>query len=756
MDNSSVPIYQREKQGFILDCCHSLLTKEAIRKLYPQFKKAHKGMKSIEAGKIKNTDENRRVTHFTDRKTYVESEVFQEVNEFFAQIRQGKILNAKGNVFHALIINGIGGSALGPQLMQFAIHGPYWNEWSEVQRQKQLRIYFIDNCDPQGTGDILRVVDLQNALFLTISKSGVTRESYNNLSVFKQLFKKQDLNFSRHALAITMDGSHLDREAREQRWLKCWSLADSIGGRTSITTIVGHVPAAAAGINFKAFLEGALQMDQWTAIEDPLHNPSYLLAAAWYVLGQGRGNRNLLIIPYSDRLALLSKYLQQLLMESLGKEKDRDGNIVHQGLNVFGNKGSTDSHAYIQQLNDGRNDFILTLIEILHNPTDFHLNHNLSMGDTLHNSMEGLAKALIMKNRSVIRIRVDRLNEETMGMLIALYERAVAVYAELINVNAFHQPGVEAYKAAAQHLEERSQKIHDYIVQNDRSEISIEACAKTVQLPRSDVEGILAKLAVNQRDIGKHRIHRQWQNEEWHYTIDTGYAYTLSEDVEPITIDGPAASGKSTIARKLAEHLNTIYVDTGMLYRALAYFALKRDIDVHSHPETFIEFLAEIDLYFKRRIGNEIDLFLNDGLLPMTELRRSEVSSTASQIATIPEVRRWLIPRQRELAKFGLIVMDGRDIGTVIFPKAKHKFFINASAEERTRRRFLQSGENENQATAESVAAEIAARDHRDSNRAVAPLRPASDAIRIDTTELSVEEVLTKILTIINKTKDSS
>ena len=106
-------------------------------------------------------------------------------------------------------------------------------------------------------------------------------------------------------------------------------------------------------------------MDSLTSNPQLTHNPAYMLSAMWYIAGNGKGDKNMVIVPYSDRLILMSRYLQQLVMESLGKEKDLDGNTVHQGLNVFGNKGGTDAHAFIQQLNDGRDDFFVTFIEVL-------------------------------------------------------------------------------------------------------------------------------------------------------------------------------------------------------------------------------------------------------------------------------------------------------------------------------------------------------------------------------------------------------
>ena len=136
-------------------------------------------------------------------------------------------------------------------------------------------------------------------------------------------------------------------------------------------------------------------------------------------------------------------------MESLGKELDLDGKTVHQGLNVFGNKGGTDAHAFIQQLNDGRDDFFATFIEVLRDAAKVEVGDGIAMGDYLHGFFEGLSAALRGKGRQIITIRIPQLTVYELGQLIALYERAVAVYAEFININAFHQPGVQAYKLAA-------------------------------------------------------------------------------------------------------------------------------------------------------------------------------------------------------------------------------------------------------------------------------------------------------------------
>ena len=173
----------------------------------------------------------------------------------------------------------------------------------------------------------------------------------------------------------------------------------------------------------------------------------------------------MVILPYKDRLELFSRYLQQLVMESLGKEFDLDGRIVNQGIAVYGNKGSTDQHAYVQQLRDGPNNFFVTFIEILKERDDgqFFVEPSITSGDYLQGFLLGTRRALYEKNRESITITLRDVSAFSLGVLIALYERAVGYYASLININAYHQPGVEAGKKAASDVIDLMIKVLDYL-----------------------------------------------------------------------------------------------------------------------------------------------------------------------------------------------------------------------------------------------------------------------------------------------------
>lgn len=215
-----------------------------------------------------------------------------------------------------------------------------------------------------------------------------------------------------------------------------------------------------------------------------------------------------------------------------------------------------------------------------------------------------------------------------------------------------------------------------------------------------------------------------------------------------VAIDGPAASGKSTVARLLAKRIGGYYINTGDMYRAVSWVALTHGVDPVANPAGVVKLLADCDLCY-RIVDDVPTLFLNNEVVPQEVIRSPEVSAIVSPVAAIPEVREWMLGRQRECKEVGIVIMEGRDIGTVIFPDAKFKFFVTASPMERARRRLAQKGEVPEGATLESVAADIARRDEIDSTRAVAPLRPAENAVTIMTDGITAEEVADLLATAI-------
>jgi cytidylate kinase len=210
-----------------------------------------------------------------------------------------------------------------------------------------------------------------------------------------------------------------------------------------------------------------------------------------------------------------------------------------------------------------------------------------------------------------------------------------------------------------------------------------------------------------------------------------------------IALDGPAGAGKSTVAKLIAKKLGFNYLDTGAMYRAVAYAFLSRNIDVNNH-EAVTAGLPDVDLKVEYLDGKQL-LFIN-GRDVTPFIRTPEVSKGASDVAVIPDVRIKLVGLQRQVADQYDIVMDGRDIGTYVLPDADFKFYITASAAVRAQRRYLEIHEVRPDITVGQIEKDIIARDATDSNREFAPLRQAEDAVLVDTTNLSIEEVVAQIM----------
>jgi glucose-6-phosphate isomerase len=291
---------------------------------------------------------------------------------------------------------------------------------------------------------------LGETLVVVTSKSGGTPETRNGMLAVEAAFQRAGLSFARHAVAITQAGSALDQRAVAGGWLARFPMWDWIGGRTSELSAVGLLPAALQGIDVDGLLSGAAAMDRATRVPDAIANPAALMALSWYQATGGVGDKAMVVLPYKDSLLLLSRYLQQLIMESIGKRLDLAGHRVDQGLTVYGNKGSTDQHAYVQQLRDGVADFFAAFVRVLEPGGEpLEVEPGITAGDYLHGLLLGTRDALSGNERASLTLTVTRVDARTVGALIALFERAVGLYASLVGVNAYHQPGVEAGKKAA-------------------------------------------------------------------------------------------------------------------------------------------------------------------------------------------------------------------------------------------------------------------------------------------------------------------
>ncbi|KAK6116094.1 hypothetical protein DH2020_008363 [Rehmannia glutinosa] len=395
-------LYQHKELGLYLDVSRVGFTDEFLQEMEPRLQKAFKDMVELEKGAIANPDEGRMVGHYWLRNpklapkpllTQQIEKTLDKICDFAEQVISGKIRPPQKDNFTQILSIGIGGSALGPQFVAEAL----------APDNPPLKIRFIDNTDPAGIDHQIAQLgsELESTLVIVVSKG----------------------------VAITQENSLLDNTARIEGWLARFPMFDWVGGRTSEMSAVGLLAAALQGIDIKEMLAGAALMDE-----------------------ANRTTLDMVVLPYKDSLLLFSRYLQQLVMESLGKEFDLDGNRVNQGITVYGNKGSTDQHAYIQQLRDGVHNFFVTFIEVLRDRPpghDWELEPGVTCGDYLFGFLQGTRSALYANDRESITVTVQEVTPRSVGALVALYERAVGIYASLVNINAYHQPGVEAGKKAA-------------------------------------------------------------------------------------------------------------------------------------------------------------------------------------------------------------------------------------------------------------------------------------------------------------------
>ena len=491
---------------FALDISRIDFDDTFLTAMEPKMQAAYQAMQALEGGAIANPDEGRMVGHYWLRapqlapdaaiRTEIET-CLDSIQRIAADVHSGVLRGASG-AFKNLLVIGIGGSALGPQFVADALGH---------SKTDKMQLFFFDNTDPDGLDRTLAALDgeLGQTLAVVISKSGGTPETRNGMVEAESAYQAAGLRFAEHAIAITGAGSKLDSYARSQQWLDTLPMWDWVGGRTSELAAVGLLPAALQGFDIERLLAGAAAMDRATRSQQTAENPAALLALMWYFATDGKGSKDMVVLPYKDRLMLFSKYLQQLVMESLGKELDLDGQPVHQGIAVYGNKGSTDQHAYVQQLREGVHNFFVTFIEVLQDRAgdSIEVQPGTTSGDFLQGFFLGTRDALYENGRQSLTITIRAVTPEAVGQLIALFERAVGLYASLVNINAYHQPGVEAGKAAAASVLDIEQRVLQLLRTHSGTAMNAETIAAKLDL-ESQCELIfklLLRLAANNRGI---------------------------------------------------------------------------------------------------------------------------------------------------------------------------------------------------------------------------------------------------------------
>ena len=485
--------------GLMMDWSGMGLDDAFLRSMEEKIAVAQAGMKDLEGGSIANPDEGRMVGHYWLRapelapSAELRAEIEDctaKIKDFVAKVHSGAVKTEKGDTFRHVIVGGIGGSSLGPMFVADALDRP----------EDKLDLYFMDNTDPAGMDKVFQAVkaDLDATLTIIISKSGGTIETRNCMAEAKAFYEANGLDFARHAVCVTGVGSKLDGVASAEGWIDRFPMWDWVGGRTSVMSAVGLLPLALKGVDVDGFLAGAAACDALGRNEDVLDNPAMLLALSWYRCSGGQGGTTQVVLPYKDSLMLFAKYLQQLIMESLGKEFDLDGKEVHQGLAVMGNKGTSDQHSYVQQLVAGPSNIFVTFVQVLKDRAgaSMEVGEGSTSGDYLNAFMLGSKKALEDHGKRTLVITVPTVDAYNVGQLIAIFERAVSIYALMIHINAYHQPAVEFGKKAAGGLIELKNRAAEALLAEKKSMTAGDLAAK-LGADESDVFRLMLHLCAN-------------------------------------------------------------------------------------------------------------------------------------------------------------------------------------------------------------------------------------------------------------------
>lgn len=506
-----------------------------------QIAKAILEINKIESGEIMNysavkaESENRAVDHYNLRLgegLKKSLEYWDDVKLSIGQITSGKLKAENGKTYTDIIINGIGGSVLGPLMMLIYQLGIDYN----FSKDKTVRLFFVSNTDPKSFSQVMQKVDLSRTIMVNISKSGGTAETAGNMEAFNQLVTQKDLNIGKHNIAVTTPGSKFDQYSQKNNFLFTFYMNEATGGRTSIGSAVGMVPAAFSNFDFADFLRGQAYMDEMTRKADPKENPAMLFALVIHDLFVQIGPKNLIGLGYSDAMREVVHYLQQLFMESLGKEYDREGNTVKTGLTIFGGVGTGEQHAFMQQVQKALEDCFVMIMSFRKRNYDYPNIKAVSMGRQLLNFVNGTEEALRTNQKEYVDLVFEKDNLFNLGMLVAFMERVVTILGAFWGINPYDQPGVQDGKKSSDKSAEMSKKLEQIIldigkIQEVRSEVFIAAIKDkygedySSKLPA--IEKILADIEANinvQNSYpllsGKLNISRRWDGKRWRYTIN--------------------------------------------------------------------------------------------------------------------------------------------------------------------------------------------------------------------------------------------
>ena len=362
------------------------------------------------------------------------------------------------NRFDNILILGLGGSALGGKAVCEALLPPYWNFLTKEQRNNYPRIFFLDNIDPDQMNSLLKILDLKKTLVNVITKSGSTAEVMAQYMVLKNLMEKElGDDYRKNVIATTDKNIGILKQLSDQEGYKTFYIPDDVEGRFSVFSAVGLLPFALVGINIEEITQGIKDMDLALKNTDINYNIAAQNALIHYLMDVKRGKKISVMMPYSNRLRFVADWYCQLWAESLGKERDKNNNIVNTGQTPVKAIGVTDQHSQIQLYNEGPNDKIINFLRVkefdttLEIPNIFEYTGISYLGGKTMNQLfnaeaDSTMASLIDYKRPNVTITIPKVTPYYLGQLLYMFEVQTAITGALYNIDAFNQPGVEQSK----------------------------------------------------------------------------------------------------------------------------------------------------------------------------------------------------------------------------------------------------------------------------------------------------------------------
>ncbi len=359
--------------------------------------------------------------------------------------RLEKVGNCIKNKYRNFVVLGIGGSALGISMLENTFV-------SSIHKKTKTKVYVCDNIDGDGFVSLLNTLDLKKTMFNVITKSGGTSETLSQMLIVIDKLKSKKLSLSKHMIITTTENNSLHNFAKEND-VTAFTIPVGVGGRFSVLSPVGLLPAVVMGVDIRALLMGARKALE-NGKQNTTANIAYTLAYINnYYLKKGR--TSLVCMPYSDRLKLFPDFFAQLWAESLGKKLDKSGNVVNAGQNPIKALGVTDQHSQLQLYSEGLDDKVIMFLKVGKSTFDEVVKDDYGLAKHLKNvglkklldyEYQSTAYSLTSLNRPNYTLELDEINEENVGALIMLSELMTAFMGEMLNINAFDQPGVELGK----------------------------------------------------------------------------------------------------------------------------------------------------------------------------------------------------------------------------------------------------------------------------------------------------------------------